>query len=93
MNGRAMDAVNPLQNPFRAVYEGAPDYYSVAMTAKNKVVIFNYRGEEYRDDAYGEAIMYVADSLEAANDMSQLPENLVSDVMKRQGIEIQELDI
>jgi hypothetical protein len=37
--------------------------------------------------------MHVFDSLEAASKMPDLPENLVSEVMKRQGIEIQELDI
>jgi hypothetical protein len=37
--------------------------------------------------------MHVFDSLEAASKMPDLPENLVSEVMKRQGIPIQEPDI
>jgi hypothetical protein len=84
------------QQPFESVYDTGdgllPDYYAVALTVR-KVVIFNFWGSEYSEDAYGPAVMHVVDSLEAASKMAQLPENLVSEVMKRQGIEIQELDI
>jgi hypothetical protein len=79
------------QQPFQDGSQA--DFYAVAMTAKNKIVIFNFWGEEYSEQAYGTAFMHVLDSLEAGDVALRLPANLVSEVMKRQGIEIQELDI
>jgi hypothetical protein len=85
------------QQPFRTQYRDDLSWetsnYAVATTAKNKVVIFVFRKEKYGEESYDQASMHVLDSLEELAVTSEFAPNLVGEVMKRLGIEIQELDI
>jgi hypothetical protein len=83
----------PPDTPYETTFEGGQDYYAVALTSKGNVVIFNYWGSVYGEEEYPSGKFLVYDSFEEAARNSAMPQYLISNAMKRQGVEIEELDI
>jgi hypothetical protein len=74
--------------------EHGPDYYSVAITAKNSIVVFNFKGnvqEAHRPYEWGN--LFVFGSLEKAIECDAIPRELIVQAAERVGVEVEELDI
>jgi hypothetical protein len=68
-----------------------PDYYAVAVTAKQNIVVFNF-GEQKEEGKFNWGLVRVFESFEQANS-SKLPYGLIATAMEVLGVEIEELDI
>lgn len=67
------------------------DYYAVAITPKQNIVVFNY-GEQKEKGKFSWGIFRVFDSFETANS-AKLPYGLIATAMETLGVEVEELDI
>jgi hypothetical protein len=65
--------------------------YALAVTGKNRVVVFLFYGGQDANSEYNSGTLSVYDTFEQANQAS--PPGLIEDAMRRRGIEVQELDI
>jgi hypothetical protein len=84
----------PPTSPFVCEHpEVGDDYYAVAITAKKNVVVFNFWFGTYTENEFVPGRFEVFDSFERLTKSDWIPGGLVSEAMKRQGVEIEELDI
>jgi hypothetical protein len=71
---------------------GDPDYYSVALTAKDQIVVFNYnQGDSDGRFAWGH--LEIFPSFDIAIEARNIPHGLIAIAMERMGLEVEELDI
>lgn len=82
----------PPEQPWETPDEetGAPEYYAVAATAKDNVVVFKF-GDPPENGQFGWGFFSVHESFEQAH--KGRPWGLIADAMRRMGVDVQELDI
>lgn len=73
-------------------HDGSPDFYAVALTPKDNVVVFNFY-EQSDNGKYGWGRLLVFDSFHKANEMQGIPSGLVAEAMEVLGVQVEELDI
>ena len=75
-------------------YDAPPDWYALALSLKNKVVVFNFSASQKDERGiYPWGNFMVFDSFEKAIGDPRVPEGLVAFAMENLGIEVEELDI
>jgi hypothetical protein len=75
--------------------------FAVAMTAKNNVAVFKFRRSSsegsaampYSDNSFPEGAFWTFPTLSAMSKDPNMPPGLFGAIMRRDGIEVQELDI
>jgi hypothetical protein len=73
---------------------GQPDYYAVAITAKEQIVVFNYYNHQADEEGkfkWGQLEIYP--SCDLAFEDQSVPQGLIALAMERMGLEVEELDI
>lgn len=85
--------INP-GTPWEQTWASGEWQYAVALTAKNRVAIFNFKdGARDANGVYGWGKLSVFESFAEANASPDVPTELVAAAMIRKGIEIEMLDI
>lgn len=80
--------------PPEKAYKGdAVAPHALALTAKNKILIFVFGGGKDKTGFYEIGATYIYDSFASLAEDESIPSDLVVQAMKKMGVEVEELDI